>query len=81
MRKVPKSNKKVWSVRWFGKLTVKAKIGKYSTGDPKWLCDCECGRQTKTRHTHLKYGCVSSCGKCGFEDFTNQKIGNPFKTD
>ena len=45
----------------FGDLTV---ISKVSGGTSKWLCRCDCGKETTVYGTNLKRGLTTSCG-CG----------------
>ena len=62
----------------FGKLTVKEFSGKYSSGDAKWLCQCECGREIFSRKSYLDKWqiCCNECHRREHEDFTGQYIGN-----
>lgn len=41
----------------FGRLTVKSYLGV-----SKWLCECDCGRETAVFSTNLKHGHTTSCG-------------------
>lgn len=72
----------------FGKLTVIERaedyINKDGTKHVRWLCRCECGRETVVRGTALRYGSTTSCGICtrsasnmgkGQRDLTGQKFG------
>ena len=43
--------------RRFGKLTVKSYVG-----EEKWLCMCDCGRETIALASNLKRGHTTSCG-------------------
>ena len=43
----------------FGKLTV---VSLYSMSPTKWLCKCECGKDTIVSTCHLKEGHTKSCG-------------------
>lgn len=43
----------------FGKLTV---VSLYSMSPTKWLCKCECGKDTIVSACHLKDGHTKSCG-------------------
>ena len=47
----------------FGKLTV---IKRAETGGPHamWHCECDCGRKSVVRGSHLLQGLISSCGEC-----------------
>lgn len=45
----------------FGRLTVVSKVG--SNGHSTlWLCKCECGKMKEVTLSHLRQGCVMSCG-------------------
>lgn len=46
----------------YGRLTVISRDFK----SKKWICNCECGNQTKSRSDALKRGTVKSCG-CGIK--------------
>jgi hypothetical protein len=45
-----------------GMLTVLAKAGKDSSGNNLWLCQCECGKQTRPAASSLARGATRSCG-------------------
>ncbi len=45
----------------FGMLTPIKRVGSDNFGRAVWLCDCDCGRQTKVASHNLKTS-VSSCG-------------------
>lgn len=44
----------------FGKLLVIKDVGKNTKGDRIWLCQCDCGKQTKTSSHNLVSGHTSS---------------------
>lgn len=67
----------------FGKLTVIKRAEDYISPKgvhrPKWLCQCECGKQVAVLAQGLKYGHTVSCG-CGKKgrvaaDLTGEKFG------
>ena len=72
----------------FNKLTVIERaddyINKNGTKHVRWLCRCDCGRETIVRGTALRYGSTKSCGICtrsnsnmgkGQRDLTGQVFG------
>ena len=50
----------------FGKLTVIKRAGNYIRPNgkkvPRWLCRCDCGKETEVLARNLKSGCTKSCG-------------------
>ena len=46
----------------FGRLTVLTRKGKTKSGNAKWLCQCECGKETIVSSIELKSGDTRSCG-------------------
>ena len=46
----------------FGKLVATAPYAKTKKYGWKWLCQCDCGRQTIHRVDHLTSGHTRSCG-------------------
>lgn len=51
----------------FGRLTVIKKVQPYLTPDKtcrktKWLCQCDCGKETVVIGDNLKCGMTKSCG-------------------
>jgi len=46
----------------FGKLTVLKKVESDKYGHTRWLCQCDCGNETKVAGYHLKDKTISSCG-------------------
>ena len=46
----------------FGRLTVVAEAGRNMDGSVIWLCQCDCGKMTKTIGTRMRNGYVHSCG-------------------
>ena len=71
----------------FGRLTVKACVGRDKWGNALWLCDCECKKQTRVSVGCLTSGATKSCGCLQREvranaqpphkvkDLTDQKFG------
>ena len=45
----------------FGRLTVVKLQGRHSNGRPRWLCRCDCGKETYSTSSQLK-GNQKSCG-------------------
>ncbi len=45
----------------FGRLTPLERVGSDNFGRAVWLCECDCGNQTKVASHNLKTS-VSSCG-------------------
>lgn len=63
--------------RVFGRLTVIRRLTEEEgarRGQPKWLCQCECGRQTHSASGKLLSGKTKSCGCLGLENATKAKI-------
>lgn len=46
----------------FGRLKVLQYVGRNKCGDSRWLCVCDCGRQTTVNNGDLKTGNTKSCG-------------------
>lgn len=55
-------SKKDISGNKYGKLTTIKSLNKNKQGEYMWLCQCECGNQTKVRIGHLTDGTIQSCG-------------------
>lgn len=67
--------------RRFGKLTVIEQCGKDRSGkNAIWLCDCDCGGNTKATTTHLRSGHTQSCGCLKQERFIEGGEKTRFKT-
>ena len=49
----------------FGKLIVIRIDPDYKSNYVKWICKCECNRESSVRSGHLKQGNTTSCGECG----------------
>ncbi len=60
--------------RW-GQLEVLAKAESTPSGQPRWLCRCDCGRETVVIASNLKHGRTASCGCKRERDLTGQHIG------
>lgn len=48
--------------RVFGRLTVKASLGRNARKEALWSCDCQCGGAKQTTTDDLVRGRVRSCG-------------------
>lgn len=48
--------------RRFGRLTVIKKSGKSKSGEIRWHCKCDCGREIVTQANNLISGASKSCG-------------------
>lgn len=46
----------------FNKLVVLKRLENEPNGVAKWLCRCDCGKETVVRGSNLKSGAVKSCG-------------------
>lgn len=46
----------------FGRLTVIARAQSNKDGQPRWMCQCDCGNTTISYGMHLKSGASKSCG-------------------
>lgn len=46
----------------FGKLVAKKIVGKNSSGNYKWLCQCDCGNEKIVLQSNLRAGNTVSCG-------------------
>jgi hypothetical protein len=46
----------------YGRLTVKALVGRATHGQALWLCLCDCGIEKVINHSHLRSGNTKSCG-------------------
>lgn len=46
----------------FGRLTVISRAGNTKAGQAKWLCKCDCGKQTTVAGYQLRGGYTKSCG-------------------
>ena len=49
----------------FGRLTVLALAPDHTHGMARWLCRCDCNRETVVRGGNLRNGNTKSCGHCG----------------
>ena len=59
----------------FGKLIVIAQAPSTDKGQRRWLCQCDCGKQTTVLGSNLKKGMTTSCGCKKIKDLTGQHIG------
>lgn len=46
----------------FGRLTVLSKYDVFGNGETRWLCRCDCGKETIVMRGNLKRGITRSCG-------------------
>jgi len=70
----------------FNKLTVIKRVENYLSAsgrkESRWLCRCDCGRETMVTTGHLKDGTTKSCGclcsggQKGLIDLTGQRFGD-----
>lgn len=58
----------------FGKLTVIAKAEKRDKKE-RWLCKCDCGKETVVQYNNLVTGNTSSCGCLRGADLTGKTFG------
>ena len=49
----------------FGRLTVLSLARGHTHGMSRWLCRCDCNRETIVRGGNLRNGNTKSCGHCG----------------
>ena len=49
----------------FGRLTVLSLAPEHTHGMARWLCRCDCTRETVVRGGNLRNGNTKSCGHCG----------------
>ena len=49
----------------YGRLTVLALAPEHTNGMARWLCRCDCNRETVVRGNNLRNGNTKSCGHCG----------------
>ena len=59
----------------FGMLVVVAQAPSTEKGQRRWLCQCDCGKQTTVLGSNLKRGMTTSCGCKKTKDLTGQHIG------
>ena len=59
----------------FGMLTVTEQAQSSPSGKRRWVCVCECGKQTVTSTRNLTTGHTKSCGCIKYNDLTGQRIG------
>lgn len=58
----------------FGRLTVLSRAENSSTGQTRWQCLCDCGKEVIVLAAHLRSGHSKSCGCLGLEHATQAKI-------
>ena len=59
----------------FGMLVVIAQAESTKKGQRRWVCQCDCGKQTTALGSNLKRGLTTSCGCKKTKDLTGQHIG------
>ena len=64
----------------FTRLTVKDKLGKTSSGQYKYLCECECGNEVIVAGGSLKTGNTKSCG-CYSADMARTRLYKHGRSD
>lgn len=57
--------------QYFGRLYVLRRGENSKNGKPRWVCLCECGKETAVLGTHLRSGNTKSCG-CWKAERTSQ---------
>ena len=62
----------------YGRLTVIKRDGTSKDHHAMWLCQCDCGNQTRVISKDLRKGHTTSCGCYNRELITNQIIGQKF---
>ena len=61
----------------FGRLTVLALAPDHTHGMARWLCRCDCDRETVVRGGNLRNGNTKSCGHCGLYQRKVQNYERP----
>jgi len=78
-RKITKAMGKLINLKGmkFGKLTVLEQAESAADNSARWLCQCDCGKQTIVRGRSLRNGKVTDCGceKPRFYDLAGQRFG------
>lgn len=59
----------------FGMLTVISRADSNESGKRRWLCRCDCGRETEVLTSNLRRSPNVSCGCRKRNDLTGKKIG------
>lgn len=62
----------------FGRLTAIKEVGETSSGDKKWLCQCECGNQVVVKSYALRKGLTRSCG-CLRRELGQKRFANDIR--
>ena len=60
--------------RRFGRLTVLHSIGIDNNGKLRWLCKCDCGRETSVTSNHISNGSIQSCGCKRLTDYEGHRF-------
>lgn len=63
----------------FGRLSVIRQSGNTNAGQAKWLCLCDCGKQTTVAGQYLRSGHTQSCG-CLFSEKARERIAKRNRT-
>ena len=63
----------------FGRLVVLGQDGNTNAGQAKWLCLCDCGKQTTVRGQQLRNGRTQSCG-CLASDKKAERVATRNRT-
>ncbi len=58
----------------FGKLVARDEID-MSSGSMSWICDCDCGGQSRVTLSNLRSGTTRSCGCLHRRDLTGKRFG------
>lgn len=58
----------------FGRLTVIKFYGHNKYGQPRWLCECDCGNTTVVTGSDIRSGATSSCGCLWKERIMEAKV-------
>lgn len=59
----------------FGKWTVLKKVENYKNGNARYLCKCECGKESEVNAHSLLYGKSKSCGCHFINDLSGERFG------
>ena len=63
----------------FGRLTVEKRVENDNNGGARWLCRCDCGKQTIVRSYPLTKGAIKSCG-CIKKEMLSNRVGAHHKS-
>lgn len=65
----------------YGRLLVKKYVGNDDFGNARWLCKCECGKETIVIGKSLRFGKTRSCGCLNTEVQNSPRKLNPRKKE